>query len=206
MKGAEKINQTRSRWTLVLLVALFASPIILAIIVYNNKSLIPTSTKNKGELVQPARPLPELELITFDAKKFVTEDFRHLWSILYFAPATCDTQCNESLTNMRNIRLAQAGEALRVQYFLIFNTMPDKSSLQELIKQHPRMIILSGPEAELAKLKMTFSIEPAVSVFDAQQIYLLDPIGNLMMYYKKGAPGANLLKDLKYLMHWSQVG
>jgi len=199
-------KQTRSRWTLVILVALFSSPIVFAFIVYKNRSLIPTSTKNKGELVQPARPLPDLKLKTLNEKIFVTEDFRRKWSMVYFANQTCDVQCMESIANMRNIRLAQAGESKRVQYFLIFKQMPAKSDLADVIKYHPRMIVLSGAESELDKLMTTFSILPGQSVFDVQQMYLLDPIGNLMMYYKKGEPGTKLLKDLKYLMHWSQVG
>jgi hypothetical protein len=41
---------------------------------------------------------------------------------------------------------------------------------------------------------------------NAQRIYLIDPLGNLMMSYAPGAKPKGLLEDMKRLLRLSQIG
>ena len=206
MNATPQPNPKRSRLTLIILVILFALPIVFAWIATKHKSWQPTSGKNYGELVQPARPLPEFNLKKPDGTDFKLDDMRRKWSYVYFAAQNCDQHCQESLVKVRNARLALSGDALRVQYFLVYTQMPAAAELASLSQEHPRLIVLlAGPDKDRALLD-AFRLSAAESLEAAQRVHLVDPIGNLMMYYPADFPGNGLLKDIRYLLHWSQIG
>ncbi len=205
MDSAQLKTRTRSRFTLIFLIAVFAAPILLAYVVSSNKSLHPTQTKNNGHLFEPARPLPEFSLNTLDGKTFELDDIRRKWSYVYIDSGTCQQTCQESLDKIRIARLAQAGESLRVQYFLLVTGQPNQSELKTLLEKHPRMILLHGESQVVERIATNFNTSEGEAI-NAGQVYLVDPIGNAMMYYPKGFDANGLLKDLKYLLHWSQIG
>ncbi len=197
--------RNRSRLSLILLVLVFVAPIILAFIVSKNKSLQPENTKNYGELVQPASPLPEFSIKTIDDKPFTLQDMQRKWSLVYLADGQCDNACQESLVKMRDARLAQSGEALRVQYYLVFTAPPVADGLTGILEQHPRLNILQAGESSDILLK-TFQGSVHGQASQTGNVYLVDPIGNVMMYYPPGFKGNGLVRDLKHLLHWSQIG
>jgi hypothetical protein len=41
---------------------------------------------------------------------------------------------------------------------------------------------------------------------NAHQVYLLDPLGNWLMYYRAEDPPRGILKDLKKLLRLSHIG
>ena len=206
MNTTPKQNPTRSRLTLIILVILFALPIVLAWIATQNKSWQPTNSKNNGELFEPVRPLPEFTLKQIDGTDFKLEDIRRKWSLIYFVAHSCDQACQESLVKIRDARLSQSGEALRVQYFLIYTQQPDATQLASLAKDHPRLTVLQANYDSAGTMLKTFIIAPDESLEQAQRVYLVDPIGNLMMHYPPAFQGNGLLKDIRHLLHWSQIG
>jgi cytochrome oxidase Cu insertion factor (SCO1/SenC/PrrC family) len=206
MNDIPQSKSKRSRLTLIILVIMFALPIVFAWIATKNKSWQPTSGKNYGELVQPARPLPEFSLRKLDGTDFKLEDMRRKWSYVYFVTQTCEQHCQESLVKVRDARLALSGDALRVQYFLIYAQKPDAAEVAKFAKEHPRLIVLQAEGENVTALLNTFKLPGDESLVAAQRVYLVDPIGNFMMYYPESFPGNGLLKDIRYLLHWSQIG
>lgn len=206
MNDTQQPNPKRSRLTLIFLVILFALPIVLAWIATKHKSWQPINSKNNGELVQPVRPIPEFTLKTIDGTDFKLDDMRRKWSLLYFVAQSCDQPCQESLVKVRDVRLAQSGDALRVQYFLIYAQKPDASEVASLAKEHPRLILLRAEGESASAMLNTFKLNTDASLAQTHRVYLVDPIGNLMMYYPEDFPGNGLLKDIRHLLHWSQIG
>ena len=43
-------------------------------------------------------------------------------------------------------------------------------------------------------------------ILDAGRVYIVDPLGNLMMYYRPDADAGGLLKDLRKLLKFSRIG
>jgi cytochrome oxidase Cu insertion factor (SCO1/SenC/PrrC family) len=41
---------------------------------------------------------------------------------------------------------------------------------------------------------------------EADRVYLVDPLGNLMMYYRPGADPRDIVQDLEKLLKYSHVG
>jgi hypothetical protein len=71
--------------------------------------------------------------------------------------------------------------------------------------QHPDLITLRAtPEAQvLLGLLPSFD---GVAPLAAQRVYLIDPLGNLMMSFAPGSKPKGMLTDLKRLLGLSHVG
>jgi len=196
----------RSRITLVLLIGVFVAPILLAYIVHKNKSLQPES-KSTGTIISPARALPDFSLKTQNGNEFQTKDIRGKWSFVYVLNGVCDENCKLTLLKTRNAKLAQGAEGTRVNYYLLSShEIKDQAVLEQFVKEHPKMIILFGAEAELEKIFNTFKDDKVKSVKDAQRVYLLDPAANYMMFFETGFNPLGIMEDLKLLLKASQIG
>ena len=200
-------QQQRSRLVLYILAAVFIAPILFAYVVYKNRALIPSDTKSFGEIVSPASPLPEFKLRKINDEAFSLDDMRHKWSYLYFIKSTCDEACQLNLIKMRNARLAQGSDADRVRYYLVFTGEPSKQVVSdEFIKQHPRITVLYGNGPDMQSLISVFQKNQEKPVGESRRVYMVDPIGNYMMFYEDGFEAVGIMEDLKHLLKWSQIG
>ncbi|MCW9030194.1 MAG: hypothetical protein OQK58_01780, partial [Gammaproteobacteria bacterium] len=65
----------KGRQQLIILVAFFIAPIVIAVIMYNTMPAGgPSKTKNHGDLVSPARPLTDVILQSESGKEFKFSD------------------------------------------------------------------------------------------------------------------------------------
>lgn len=205
-----KKKSNRSRVVLILLILLFAAPIAIPWLALKNETLYellhPKSTKSFGDLISPARPLADIHFIQLDGTDYPIDNMHQKWSYLYISDRGCDQDCIDSLTKVRDARYAQSGDALRVNYYLILTNYNQQNDLANLIKEHPRMTVLTLDNKVAAQFLDQFRIDGESSVLEAGRVYLVDPIGNLMMSYPQGFHRDGLLKDLKKILHYSQIG
>lgn len=200
-------GKTRSRVTLFILIGIFVAPILFAYIAHKYKSLQPAGSKSFGDIVTPARPLPEFTLKTMDEEIFNLESIRRKWSYVYIVESECGDACQLNLLKMRNARLAQGAEARRVRYYLVLAKRPEQqSTIDEIVKVHPKLTILYGSGPELKTFSGSFKDAEVDNVASAQRVYMIDPIGNYMMYYDDGFESIGIMEDLKHLLKWSQIG
>ncbi len=197
----------RNRITIVALIILFVLPILIAIWSFNNTGTIGFKTKNRGDLIQPARPLQPVVLENVsDHSKFELETLKSNWTMLYFVSGTCDDNCFSDLVKIRQSRLAQGGELKRINRVIVLLDMQDNSVLALLNKEHKGSFIVTGKATELKNLTKQFEIDGAKPVREAHRIYLIDPLGNLMLKYEPEHTAGEIVKDLKRLLYVSQVG
>lgn len=207
MQTAENNQGSKyGRGTLILLLLVFIAPLILAYIFHKNKNLLPSQGKNYGQLITPARPVPELELQTLSGERFTLEQMRHKWSYLYIIDNQCDDDCQLNLLKTKNARLGQGGEARRVNYYLILTKQPNAELLAGFEKEHPKMTILRAVDAQQRAFLNFFKVTDNQPVTAAQRVYVLDPIGNYIMYYEHGFEAIGIMEDLKHFLHSSQIG
>jgi len=205
MNEQEVKVRNRSRFSLIVLLAIFLLPVILAYVVHKNPGLRPASTKNNGILYQPAVVLRDLALQTNDDKAFTLERMRVTWGLIYVGNEQCDGPCQDTLIKARNSIIAQGGEGTRIHYYYISATM-DHRVQQQLEKVHPRMIFLHATRARLADMLAQFRIEKNHQPGNDNRLYLVDPAGNLLMHYPAGFKDLGLMEDLKHLLKWSHIG
>lgn len=197
----------KGRQQLVILMAFFAAPIVLAIIMYNNMPEGgPSETKNYGDLVAPARPLTDVALQTEAGKDFKFSDMNKTWVMVYIGGSDCNKSCTDALYKMRQSRLAQRGEHLRIKRLYISTVGKAKASLKKVLKDHPGLEVVYGNTKNINAVLKQFKLENKAPAKSANRLYLVDPFGNLMMSYENGFDAKGLIKDLTLLLKISRIG
>jgi cytochrome oxidase Cu insertion factor (SCO1/SenC/PrrC family) len=194
-------HDRRQRRTLIGLALMFFAPLGLAFYLYYGKSWHPGGRVNAGELIAPARPLPSLALPLAGAGATNPQFLKGKWTFLYVQHGRCDDECRRHLYDTRQVRLALDREMNRVQRVFIGDG--DCCDLQELKATHPDLIaIRASPEDEplLALLPI------GAGAVNAHRVYLIDPLGNLMMFYTPEAKSKGMLDDMKRLLRLSSIG
>jgi cytochrome oxidase Cu insertion factor (SCO1/SenC/PrrC family) len=192
----------RSRRFLIGVALVFFAPLALAFYLYYGKGTWhPGGHVNKGELVQPARPLPALTLPLMGSGQTEPKFLTRKWTFLFVQHGTCDESCLRRLYDTRQVRLALDREMDRVQR--VFVAGPECCDLQALRESHPDLIVVQDCEAASPLLTL-LPAEPAMQ--NSNRVYLIDPLGNLMMFYPPDAPAKGMLEDMKRLLRLSQIG
>ncbi len=196
-----------SRKKLVWIFALFFLPLFFATIWFQivQSGSISWGTKSRGELISPAVPFVEFSLNEAGTNEaFGLDDVRGKWTILYVPGASCNVDCEATLADIRQARLALNHRMLRVQRVLLVEQDPGFSA-EMLDAQLGLRIVGSNAEANAA---FTGQISAAEAGMDAKTnvIYLIDPNGNLMMRYLPDQLPGPLFKDLKHLLKVSRIG
>ena len=166
----------------------------------------PSNTKNHGNLVVPARPLTDVALQTGSGKDYKFSDMNKTWVMIYIGEADCNKVCAEALYKMRQSRLAQRGEHLRIKRLYISTSGKAKPSLKKVLKDHPGLEIVSGSSASIDAVLEQFKLEGKPSAKIANRLYLVDPFGNLMMSYESDFDAKGLIKDMTLLLKVSRIG
>jgi cytochrome oxidase Cu insertion factor (SCO1/SenC/PrrC family) len=191
----------RSR-TVWLLVAMFFAPLLIAFILYYGvEGWRPAGGTNHGELITPARPLPAPALTSAADGPLEPQFLRGKWTLVYIGDGQCDARCREALTLMRQTRLALNDDLTRVQrVFLATGQCCDHRYLDA---EH-RGLITARAEGEAAAALLQYF--PGAENGGSGRIYIVDPLGNLMMSYAPDAPPKGLFEDLKTLLKLSHIG
>lgn len=206
MSDLDQIRKKNQR-TIILLVAAFALPYVIAKITF---SVISESedfdTKNYGELVTPARPLKTLALTSTDGKPFGYEQLKEKWHLVYLAKGPCNKKCNDSLSKLNQVRLAQGQAMSRVRLLYITDSQLPQDKINSLSKQYRTLTILTGDQKAMQEVSRLFFIKEGVHVMEDNRIYLIDTLGNLMMQYSSDIVLIGIIKDLEHLLKYSHIG
>lgn len=203
--GTPKLRQARlNRIILLALFGVFVLPLIAATALYVS-GWRPQHTVNYGVLVRPARPLPDMALRTLEGKAVRLSDFHGKWTLVYFGSSACSDACLRNLYDMRQVRLALGVHRERVRRVFVLTDLSDVNGLRHKLRDYPGMVVIAGPERNVARLTRQFNVRGATS--PAQPgVYLVDPLGNLIMRYPPHADPDGMLDDLARLLRYSWVG
>ena len=205
--GVEKANnQQRSRWKLFAVLAVCASPLIASYFTYY--VIKPKGgVTNYGALIDPRQyPIPAMASTTLDGKPATLEDYKGKWIMLKVGPSDCQQECQDQLFAMRQLRTMQGKEMERIErVWMITDDQPLETMLLR-VNDGTRM--LRAPAAVLEKwLPLEGAADRA-----SDHVYLIDPLGNLMMRFPKGAVSSDIEKvkrvhkDIAKLLKASAIG
>jgi cytochrome oxidase Cu insertion factor (SCO1/SenC/PrrC family) len=196
-----------SRQALVVLGLLFLAPAFVAWVMHHSgeQGWRPEGTTNRGNLVHPARPLVmPADLMAGDRPLNVF--LQGLWTLVYIGDSDCDAVCNENLYKMRQVRAAQNENMKRVQTLYLMQGERMSDSLAQLVQEeYPNLTVVPVSAAQAENIAPFFLIEDT-AMQQAERVYFVDPLGNLMMYYEAGADPGGMLKDLGKLLKFSRIG
>ena len=174
----------RGRVKLALLLALFAIPLVAAWAIYVSGWMSGTAA-NYGTLLQP-RLLDDPALVALRGK----------WVLVSLDRAACDASCEKKLYFMRQVRRAQGRQMNRVERLWIV-TDPAAPAPVLLAAIEGTHLARSGE-----KLAGAFPAERAAT----DHIYLVDPLGNLMLRFPRDPNPSKIIKDLERLLKYSGFG
>lgn len=191
-------QQRKGRWKLFAVIAICASPLIASYLTYY--VIKPESRTNYGELIDPrAHPMPALQTATLDGQRTELGALKGKWIMLQAGGAECAEPCMKRLHDTRQLRLAQGKDMDRIERVWLITD--DKPLETVLIREYDGMHMLRANETIL---KTWLPTEAATTVVD--HIYLIDPLGNLMMRFPKDADPAKVKKDIGKLLKASAIG
>lgn len=191
--SAENAKPERSRKTLWLLIAVCVAPVIASYVAYYFWQ--PSGQVNYGELLEPRR-LPDTGLTLADGTRFQWRDLKGTWVLATADAGGCDEYCRQKLVYIRQIRLAQGKETDRIERVWLLTDRADPRA--ELLAKHAGLLVIraTGSEA-LERL-------PAAAGVPADHIYVIDPLGNLMMRYPRDVDPRGVVKDVARLLRHSK--
>lgn len=187
-------GQRKSRLLLLLVALVFLGPLIIAAWLYNQgDSLAPSGRTNHGELLEPIVNVGDhLSALA------VAGQYGGPWLLVYANTASCDDPCRDALYTYRQARLMLGKEMDRVRrVFLRGDTLPDTVFLTE---EHPGLITIE--DSSLSGLLN--NKRPAE--LPAGGYFLIDPHGNLVMYFRPDLDPAKMVDDIKHLLRLSRIG
>jgi hypothetical protein len=202
----EKPNN-RGRWKLLLVLAVCAAPLIASYFTYY--VIKPKGgVTNYGALIDPRDyPIPAMASTTLDGKPARLEDYKGKWIMLKVGPSDCQQACQDQLFAMRQLRTMQGKEMERIErVWLITDDQPLETMLLR-VNDGTRML-----RAPAGVVEKWLPLEPGVADQASEHVYLIDPLGNLMMRFPKGAVSSDVekvkrvQKDIAKLLKASAIG
>lgn len=192
----------RQRLTLLFIIACFAVPLATAWLLVGRWQ--PSSSVQHGELLNPARPLVNLRLVTLDGQSLDSAALKGHWVMIYLGSALqCASPCQTALYDMRQVRLALGKEMMRVKTLVLLDGLPEAPLRQWLATEHTAMMVGVADAITRSELDSVFIRSPETA---KEWIYLLDPLGNLLMRYPVAVEPRGMLKDLQRLLRLSKIG
>jgi hypothetical protein len=191
-------SRRRGRRILLALAAIFLLPVVIAFAMYYGGVGRPAGSSSQGELIDPARPLEVAGLKNADGTPASAEVLKGKWSLLYIGDGACDAACQQALVFGRQSRLALNEKMTRVQR--VFLATGHCCANEYFAAEQPGLIALDASAPEAQALLAQFPAERAHSLF------IVDPLGNLMMRHDASQTTKGLLSDLKKLLKLSHIG
>ena len=186
--------QLTSRSKFLFLIGVFLVPVVVAYLAYFGWR--PTAHANYGELLK-VTPLQQTAGTLIDGKPFNLDTLQGKWLMVHVGPARCDAACIQQLYLMRQLRITQGKEQSRIErvWVVTDNGSPDAALLQAhsgLLAWRP------ADDAFVAQFPAMLS--------RGEHVYLVDPLGNLMLRFPAQPDAKRMMKDLKLLLKASQIG
>lgn len=189
-----KQKDTRGRVQLFLMSLVFFGPLILATWMYfGGSDLQPVGRTNHGELLEPVLNIRDV----LPDSPIHAHNEGH-WLLVYPNAGSCDENCQYALYTLRQSRLMLGKEMERlVRVFLHGNSAVDTVFIAE---QHAGLVALEDNRlSELLNNKKPEELPTG-------GFYLVDPLGNLVMYFRPDIDPDAMVEDIKHLLELSRIG
>ena len=197
-----KRQQTKGRLVLVAMVVFFVAPLIMVMAMYRFDWH--PKGQSYGDLIEPVVPIKLTEVFKDVKVADTTVESKLLWHDKWSAVILadkCEAICQTRLHDARQIHASLEKDMNRLQRILITN----QQDLGDLQKQYPDLIILNQPSADVAALAKQFDVN-GVPAFTSERVYMVDPLGNLMLSYSNQVKPVEMRKDWVRLLKYSWAG
>ncbi len=189
----DETTKKRNRQKFIALLVLMCTPVVISYVLFYSEYR--PGTVNYGELLE-VKKLEGSGVSPLDNKIFRMKDLKGKWVMVMVDSGNCDKACQEKLYFMRQVRMVQHKEKHRVERLWLIND--DVMPSEELTKKYEGTLFVKTNDSALLD-----AIPPKES--QSKHIYMVDPLGNLIMRYPEELNPTKMGKDIKRLLHVSQL-
>lgn len=218
------VASRRNLWPLWAVLAVTLAPVVASYVMYYGVK--PEGRVNYGDFVEPQvtvtdlpvsvaiQPQSESAFLAVQAEPRTRRplaqlgDWQGRWLMVRVGPSACDTSCQQELWLMRQIRLTTGRERDRVEriWILTDQGQPDP---QLLADQQGLWVIrvksISG-HGTLIDNWINVALAASGTTGKASNIWVVDPMGNLMMRFPDQPDPNGMKKDMNRLLKASRIG
>ncbi len=203
--GNDSARSKAGRWKMIAVLLVCASPVIASYFTYY--IIRPDGRRNYGELLSPQRPLPPIATLDLNGKPGELTALKKQWLLISVSDAACDAACQQRLYFQRQLRESLGKEKMRADWvWLVTDAAGINSQLKPALTE---ATVLRVPADTLKQ----WLPPTAAGQRPEDHLYVVDPLGNLMMRFPANmdAQGAAKAKrDLDRLLRasssWDQDG
>lgn len=197
----ERSRKRMGRLKMILVLLVCAAPVIASYFTYY--VIRPEGRTNYGQLIDPQRPLPALNLRDLQGRPVAAESLRHQWLIVVVGAGACDAVCERNLYLQRQLREMTGKDRDRIdKVWLVIDEAPIAPPLLQALAGAQ---VLRASREEVAAW-----LEPEAGQSLEAHLYIVDPLGHWMMRFPAQADPARVKRDLSRLLnasrHWDQAG
>jgi len=190
------MSLSRQQLTLLGIFALFFGPVLLVMLMRSSWwQYQPSGLKNQGHLVQPP--------VHLSVDKSRNDEGK--WLILHLLDQPCDQGCIENITALRQIHRAAGRNSAHLGVALLSATPtgPELRSRLDAVYPEFRFLVDSSQTALKTLENINGDLARDEAVSGEIHTYILDPMHNVILAYQTNADPADIHKDLKRLLKWS---
>lgn len=189
MSSTKKNN---NKTLMFLFVAVFLLPVILAKLALDNGWFNQAAT-NKGELLTPP----------VDMSVLASSETEPKWKLLYVLPEVCQSECENALYSIAQVRSALGKESDRAEVVVVVHENSNLTQLNQLQKK---------PNVRLLKVNLK-SLQQVFKDTNTDGIFIADTLDNVILRYplqqkqeQAVLHSRDILSDMRKVLKLSRIG
>lgn len=189
----------RSLWPLIAVLVACVLPVVAAVSLYFNPQWMPQERSNYGAILEPQRPVPApdaLRLTDLDGKPVDLRELQGQWLLVTADQAACPEACARKLFIMRQSHASTGKNVVRIErVWFITDAEPVPDAVKEAyVGTHMLRVTPEQLQAFMGNQA------------PENHIWVIDPLGNLMMQFPQDPDPTRLRRDIGKLLFASQIG
>jgi cytochrome oxidase Cu insertion factor (SCO1/SenC/PrrC family) len=188
----------RSPLVPILIAATCLGPLALALLIYyvpNELTQHQLANPERALLASP-KPLPQVAVRTAGGEMTRPDWARYRWSLIYARITPCEGHCASELARLTEVYLALGRNQARVQRVLL------TADADFRMTGDPKLLVGYLDRERDAELVGALGLD----LLEQGRIFVVDPLGNLVMSYPPAPDQARMLEDLERLLDVSRIG
>lgn len=172
--AGQSIRPGPGRWKMLTVFLVCAAPVVASYVTFY--IIKPEGRQNFGELIEPQRALPDVNVQTLTGETVNLRTLKDQWLLVSVAPGACDEACRARLYMQRQLRESLGREKDRLDWvWLISDDAPVDPALQPALS--------NATALRIAPTDLSNWLQPAKGHQLSEHLYVVDPWGNWMMRF-----------------------